>query len=757
MSLNDSVTGGQLEDSEQFNIKSARSAFRWQSTVSKISSQEESEQFSVTKDEAEQFFFRSSPDTEADISTGSTINELVDSDPITKPCERRKAFKKPSLGKEEERLIIYSPSSQPLTNDEKYGGDPAEDGLYVDKSARQSRNSPSCNKLEQRLYTERGTSWFETLSSWFWKSNEVYWNLVETASDFEKTRIKPVYEPSKTREQLAASLRKSSSTCKLNLIVSVKSVKFTSHELFGDEDIAAAELTRCFDRFETFNKTKNVSLLCSKIKAFELSISNLGKQFDETDEEDLTSLTSERTARLEAYRKEVLKLYQERLDTVKEQRAALFSLLSAWEALQAIRAGQNFQNSPLVLSFKEESQTEADEKAEEKVLNELKQEYKEAAKNRKLSESAPKENQDGANEENDDEVESVNQRISDETFLLDGRLPGEPVFYDVCLAEQLKSVTMEADLPQVEKNRQSAIRKLKFFIAINQDGRQQTKTPKAMAEENFEVQWSSLLSLELTSMRSNLQLELWQSRGSKDTTVATMQLVLPDRSIIESEEPEMVSKSLLSSTESADLKAVLSYSIYWKSDSSSGVDGFMATNGQSDQSAKLRTLIFDPHDPDNIYNKEQTKFGSTSVEDANDGSFCSMQEALQNPRIKLLMLRAQGEPELQNVAIPADEKDIPLELLEKFFPKRRTRRDADSQEGQGLRKFSLAGKQVIQIQKKQLKWEDLVHEHHEPESSSKLDQITTDFFTATQRRRRPLRPIRKQRSKSSEDIDEERS
>ena len=137
-------------------------------------------------------------------------------------CERVAANYKPrSQRLDEEKPYIYYPSSQPLSNQEKFGDtDPNEDGLYVEKVNVPTTTSANLNKLEQRLLKENGGGWYEKFASFSTLFDLLFWSKRDNHQN--QPEIKLVYEPPITQEELASRSSKSAATSIENVAMSDK-------------------------------------------------------------------------------------------------------------------------------------------------------------------------------------------------------------------------------------------------------------------------------------------------------------------------------------------------------------------------------------------------------------------------------------------------------------------------------------------------------------------------------------------------------
>jgi coiled-coil and C2 domain-containing protein 2A len=144
------------------------------------------------------------------------------------------------------------------------------------------------------------------------------------------------------------------------------------------------------------------------------------------------------------------------------------------------------------------------------------------------------------------------------------------------------------------------------------------------------------------------------------------------------------------------------------------------------------------------------------VKPLKDVEFTSLEEALLNPRIQLLMMRNHGVPALKNIAVPLNERDIPLSLL-KQLDRREDHVNEISQinSSQSLESRRKNAIKIIENLRKNIMdnsqdgldrpqtVEDLVHE----EESESVGFELLEFLTGGSRRRvRPLRPTRRERS-----------
>ena len=130
-------------------------------------------------------------------------------------------------------------------------------------------------------------------------------------------------------------------------------------------------------------------------------------------------------------------------------------------------------------------------------------------------------------------------------------------------------------------------------------------------------------------------------------------------------------------------------------------------------------------------------------------SFCSLDEQLSHPRMRMLLMRSAGAPHLRNVAVPLNEREVPLSLLTTSEDYRRElggnasgisgRKDRaihirDEIQEKLLLDSQSRGQRILTLQ-------DLVHE----EETTAID-FAYSFFTASDDQR-PLRPTRKERKK----------
>ena len=135
--------------------------------------------------------------------------------------------------------------------------------------------------------------------------------------------------------------------------------------------------------------------------------------------------------------------------------------------------------------------------------------------------------------------------------------------------------------------------------------------------------------------------------------------------------------------------------------------------------------------------------------------FASMEEALKNPRIQMLLLRSEGVPHLKNFPVPLNEREIPLNLLtnkDSLTSMKAIRVAGSSQSFETRRQNALnvinsVTQNIISLSQDRLDrpqtLEDLVHEAETESVGFEL----WDFLTGSSRRRvRPLKPIRKERS-----------
>ena len=135
--------------------------------------------------------------------------------------------------------------------------------------------------------------------------------------------------------------------------------------------------------------------------------------------------------------------------------------------------------------------------------------------------------------------------------------------------------------------------------------------------------------------------------------------------------------------------------------------------------------------------------------------FTSLEEALLNPRIQLLMMRNQGVIGLKNLPVPLNERDIPLSLLKHLDHKDdKDHSDSNQNSSQSLESRRENAVKLLENLRRNLSSpqdrmdrlqtvEDLVHE----EESESVGFELLDFLTGNSRRRiRPLRPLRKERT-----------
>ncbi|XP_015783805.2 coiled-coil and C2 domain-containing protein 2A-like [Tetranychus urticae] len=378
----------------------------------------------------------------------------------------------------------------------------------------------------------------------------------------------------------------------------------------------------------------------------------------------------------------------------------------------------------------------------------------------------------------------LKQQISAETLLLDGRVPGEPKFTELTLSFDTP-LSSGPDCPAYEQKRRSLMKNLKYFVEVKLNGSNRTKTIEQEVDYNFVVTWDQRFIVDLTEEPKEMTYSVWEKKGpAKLTRLTSGILPWPDAVTLPREDTLTLNEEpfqVLSGESTVICSGNLFYSSAWSIDDSGtilapasvslshtniNIDSFSAEeiNRIRDKTA----LMLDPNDPDNIKllkairKYEQMFQNGTSQKDGEVESFSSRvllksiqfvdeKEIENNPRFKLIKLRASKHDKFNGIPVPLLEREIPLTI----FSDTNGTRDSSVRSAKGIEaKREKALAVLFKIRSKLMNqsegcidrprtWDDIVSE---PDSHG-ID-LGFHFFLPSHNRR-PLHPTRKERKKIS--------
>ncbi|BES93155.1 coiled-coil and Hypothetical protein containing [Nesidiocoris tenuis] len=686
--------------------------------------------------------------------------------------------------KQKQLGLFFCPSASPVPIEEKLEPDTAprfieQEGLYVGKKTKIP--SKRRNKLEQRIMAMGS----ERL--WFGEDGEIKGN--QDPLDFKRYREykKDVidynlieYEP-----PIVTGAGKGEHASNLGgsyiLELDVGAVFFRHHPLFSREDVLAARLSALVATLAT--RTALVRRLAGRLTA----LRNFPSHSDP-----------------KRYRSELREVRTAWLKEAKNEREILGEILTTWRDLKSLRAQQGFSSTShrLVIAAREDPEHGRGWQREyECYLQELEDEAETShaaqlmAYQVKMEEwNSRKEKTDdldpGATTTEEDEPDKPQRvpksKLKDkviEDLSASLRPPGEPLVDVELKMDGSITTTVENVLPEHE--RRLAAGKTQLWVVLRHNDKEVDRV-KTLQEPHFTYRASYRFCLRLNKWPKSLALrllEVGQANLFGRKPIAEVFVPVPGRINTDSAEWQEFEFSSSSTTGplghagvGTDVSSLCTGTISVRAgwalplpqiiqmerplkESKPGKSNIAALKEWAEQ------VQLDPNDPTNadlldyIKSCEEKELLQESVEDDLGGSkkdslleFCSEEQLLSNPRLKLLMLRAAGQPEFRNMRnIPINEREIPKDIF-KLYEKRTGGKEKKKSKGYHFDNIREAGKEFLDNAREDVfkactqnhvkTFKEIVHEDPIPD-------LRTLGLTVMRwlQPKRPLRPRRKERKK----------
>uniref|UniRef100_A0A146LPJ8 Coiled-coil and C2 domain-containing protein 2A n=3 Tax=Lygus hesperus TaxID=30085 RepID=A0A146LPJ8_LYGHE len=680
--------------------------------------------------------------------------------------------------------LFFCPSASPVPIEEKLEPDTAprfieEEGLYVGKKA----NIPSKrrNKLEQRIMAMGS----ERL--WFGEDGEI--KGIQDPLDFRRFREYKNdvidYELIEYIPPQVTEGRKGDNSTTLGgsyiLELDIGAVSFKHHPLFSKEEVLGSRLASLV--YTLSARSTLVRRLAGRLTALRNFPSHGDAKRHKIELKDV------RTAWLKE---------------AKNERELLGSILETWRDMKALRTSQGFTVTSyrLVIIAREDPehgrgwQREYDFYLQE-LEDEAEIEYRiqmEAYQKRvdewnerrhraeELDPGMTTTDEDEPDKPQRETRQRLKQKVADDLGA-SLRPPEEPL-----VEVELKTdgtITTTVDNNAQEQERRLVAAKTQLWIALRHNDKEVDRV-KTLQEPHFVYRASYRFCLRLCKWPKSLALrllEVGQPNLFGRKPIAEVFVPVPGRLNTDSadwQDYEFSSSSTTGQLTHAGVgtdvnslcTGLISVRAGWAlplpqivhverplKENKSGKDNIKALKEWAEQ------VQLDPNDPTNADLLEYIKLceeremlkkgageGGKGKSKENLLEFCSEEELLSNPRLKLLMLRAAGQPEFRNMRnIPLNEREIPKDIF-KLYEKRTGGKERKKSKGYYFDNIREAGRDFLDNAREEVfkactqnhvrTFKEIIHEDPIPD-------LRTLGLTVMRwlQPKRPLRPRRKERKK----------
>ncbi|XP_073975162.1 coiled-coil and C2 domain containing 2A isoform X3 [Rhodnius prolixus] len=696
--------------------------------------------------------------------------------------------------------MFFCPSSSPVPIEEKLEPDTVprfmeDEGLYVGKRTKVSWKRQ--NKLEQRIMAMGSERfWFGEDGDIKGSQDPLEYSQIRLDLEYPLNQSLVEFKPATlTGKETVGPKIEGDSVCTLE--IDCGELVFKHHPLFSKEHCLGERLCHLCDGLIKIRTPGD--RLSGRLEA--LTNSRKHSMY-------MARSSGERlhTAAAAKYRADIKEIRAKWLAEKKKERELLMAVLETWRDLKQLRIKQGYCNTThrLQIVTREPAESEEEwnkelksylEEMEEEAEEEYKvklEEYKVKLKDwKKLREERTEDIETDDDGEDSKEPEKPHKMKSSklrekamEELGASLRPPGEPII-EIKLFEDGEITETTNNI--LEQERRAAVLKCQTWLALRHNGREVDRIKGCALSQGFITHFHHRFSLRLSNWPRTLSIQLVETGcpqlfGKKP--LAEIFIPMPARVNTECAQWYDYEFSCGHSTGSLKHAGVGTGLKEKGSTEPNYTTGTLSV--RSGWAYPLPTLVhptrpiketkptrtdiqklkewaeqvqLDPNDPSNadlieyIKNTEERELTKckTGIKEASL-EFCTEEDILKNPRLKLLMLRDSGQPEFRNMRnVPLNEREIPKDIF-KMYERRTSGKDKKKVKGQCFDRERTWGRQYLdEIREEVIKnsrqtqnrsFRDIVHEEPVPD----LGTLGLTIMRWIQPKR-PLRPRRKPRKK----------